>query len=129
MLSERAEIFEGIFIVLTRGRLFYGLVETRLNLNPLPPSHAVRKQKKKNIFEDLFSSVLLQFKKISPLWQPGIEKFRHFSKLKISYFNGKNLSNFSQAKFQPKYLGCYELISGGTKVKLLIGKFFSFYIR
>jgi len=36
-----------------------------MQLNPLPPSDAVRKQKK-NILEDLFSSVLSQFKKYHP---------------------------------------------------------------
>jgi len=36
-----------------------------ISLNSLPPSDAVQKQKK-NILEDLFSSVLSQFKKISP---------------------------------------------------------------
>jgi len=36
-----------------------------ISLNPLPPSDAVRQQKK-NIFEDLFSSVLSQFKKYHP---------------------------------------------------------------
>jgi len=34
-------------------------------VNPLPPSDAVRQQKK-NIFEDLFSSVSSQFKKYHP---------------------------------------------------------------
>jgi len=34
--------------------------------NPPPPSDAVQKQKK-SILEDLFSSVLLQFKKMTPL--------------------------------------------------------------
>jgi len=42
-----------------------------------------------NILEDLFSSVLSQFKKISPLWKPEISLFRRFSKLKMTYFNGK----------------------------------------
>ena len=36
-----------------------------LNLNPLPPSDAVRKQKKK--LEDLFSLVFLQIKNFTPL--------------------------------------------------------------
>jgi len=50
--------------------------------------------RKKNILEDLFSSVLLQFKNINPQ-KPEIELFRHFLKLKIAYFNGKNPCNFS----------------------------------
>jgi len=36
------------------------------SFNPPPPSDAVRKQKK-NILEDLFSSVLGQLKKFTPL--------------------------------------------------------------
>jgi len=35
-------------------------------VNPLPPSDAVWKQKKKNILGDLFSSALSQFKKYRP---------------------------------------------------------------
>jgi len=62
--------------------------------DPQPPSDAVRKQKK-IILEDLFSSVLSQIKKISPLWKPEIQKFRHFPKLKIAYFNGEKTFNFS----------------------------------
>jgi len=61
--------------------------------NALPPSDAVRKQKK-NILEDLLSKVLSQFKKISPLWKPEIKLFKHFLKLKIAYFNGKILYQF-----------------------------------
>jgi len=45
--------------------------KNRTAFNPLPPSDAVGKQKK-NILEDPFGSVLLQFKKISPLWKPEI---------------------------------------------------------
>jgi len=50
------------------GLLFSSLPqEDQLHVsNPLPPSDAVRKQKK-NILEDLFSSVLSKFKKISLL--------------------------------------------------------------
>jgi len=39
--------------------------ERLVAFNPLPPSGAVRKQKK-NILENLFSSVLLHFKKYQP---------------------------------------------------------------
>jgi len=38
------------------------------DFNPLPPSDA--DWKLNFILEDLFSSVLSQFKKISPLWNP-----------------------------------------------------------
>jgi len=40
-------------------------------MNPLPPSDAVLKQEK-IILEDLFCSVLPQFKKISAPWKPEI---------------------------------------------------------
>jgi len=51
--------------------------------------------KKKNIYEDLSSAILSQFKKISPPWKPEIQLFRHFPKLEIAYFNGENPFNFS----------------------------------
>jgi len=76
--------------------------------NPLPSSDAVRKQKK-NILEDLFSSVLPQFKKISPLWKPDIPLFRHFSKLKISYLIWKIHSISFKLNFTPNTLGRYGL--------------------
>jgi len=40
-------------------------IKLELGINPLSPSDAVRKQEK-NILEDLFSSVLSQFKKYQP---------------------------------------------------------------
>jgi len=45
---------------------------------------------RKFILQDFFSSVLSQFKKISLPWKPEIELFRHFTKLEIAYFKGKN---------------------------------------
>jgi len=42
-----------------------GAITYAFPVNPLPPSDAVRQQKK-NILEDLFSSVLSQFKKYHP---------------------------------------------------------------
>jgi len=41
----------------------YPYAPLKLSLNPVPPSDAVRKQKK-NILEDIFHSVLSQFKKM-----------------------------------------------------------------
>ena len=79
-------------------------ISSLLHFNPLPPSDAIRKQKKKHILEDLFSSVLSVWK-ISPLWKPEILIFRHYPKLKIAYFNRKNPFNLSYAKFHSKYFG------------------------
>jgi len=35
-----------------------------------------------------------QFKKISPLWKPGIQIFRHFPERKIAHFNEKKSFKF-----------------------------------
>jgi len=53
--------------------------------------------RKKNILEDLFSSALSQFRKYRPSGNLkfNISLFRHFPKLKIAQFNGKNPFNFS----------------------------------
>jgi len=79
-----------------------------MHFNPLPPSDAVR-ETEKNILRDLFRSLLSQYKKISPLWKPEIELFRHFSKLKIAYFNRKIPFNFSNAKFYYKFFGLLRI--------------------
>jgi len=55
--------------------------------------------RKKNSLEDLFSSVLPQFKKYHP---PGNLKFNNLGilqSLKLSILIEKNPSNFSQANF------------------------------
>jgi len=46
---------------------------------------------------DIFkrSSVLSKFKRYHPPWKPEIQLFRHFPKLQIAIFNGKNAFNFS----------------------------------
>jgi len=62
--------------------------------NPLPPSDAVRKQKK-NILEDLFSSELSQFEKYRP---SGNLKFYYlgiFQSLNLRILMEKNPSNLS----------------------------------
>jgi len=59
--------------------------------NPLPPSDAVRKER--NILEDLFSSVLSQFKKYH---LPGNPKFNYlgiFHSLKLRISMEKNPFN------------------------------------
>jgi len=45
--------------------------------NPLPSSNAVENQKKK-YFRGSFQFSIVTVKKISPLWKPEIELFRHF---------------------------------------------------
>jgi len=50
---------------------------------------------RKIILEDLFGSVLSQFKKYHPSGNLKCNNLGIFSKLKIAYFNGKNPSNFS----------------------------------
>jgi len=57
--------------------------------NPLPPSDAVRKQKKKIIFEDLFSSVLSEFKKYHPYENLKFKNFGIFKSLKLRNLMGK----------------------------------------
>jgi len=52
------------------------------NTNPLPPSDAVWKQKK-NILEDLFSSVLSQFKKYHPSGNLKCNYLGNFQSLKL----------------------------------------------
>jgi len=44
--------------------------------------------------------------KISPLWKPDIQSFRHFPKLKIAYFNGKKILLISlKLNFTPNTFG------------------------
>jgi len=50
---------------------------------------------RKKYFRGSFKFSIVIIQKISPLWKPGISLFRHFPKLKIAYFNGKNPLNFS----------------------------------
>jgi len=50
---------------------------------------------RKKYFKASFQFSIVTIYKISPLWKPKIEKFRHFSKFEIAYFNGKNPTNFS----------------------------------
>jgi len=52
------------------------------HVNPLPPSDAVRKQKK-NILEDRFSSVLSQFKKYRPSGNLKFNNLGIFQSLKL----------------------------------------------
>jgi len=61
---------------------------------------------RKNILEDLFSSVLSQFEKYQPTWKPEINLFRHFPKLKIACsMGGKILSISLRLNFTPNSMG------------------------
>jgi len=62
--------------------------------NPLLLSDAVRKHKK-SIPEDLFSSVLSQYKKHHPSWNRKFKNLGIFKSLKLHILKGKNPSNFS----------------------------------
>jgi len=75
----------------------------------LPPSDAVRKQKK-NILEDIFSSILSQFKTYHP---PGNLRFHYlgiFQGLKLPISMEKILSIYLKQNFTLNTLGCYGLL-------------------
>jgi len=83
-------------------------LDNRHYFNPLPPSGAVRQQKK-NILEDFFSSVLAQFKKY---YSSGNLKFNYlgtFQSLKLRISMEKILSISPKQNFTPNTLGGYEL--------------------
>jgi len=62
---------------------------------------------------------LSQLKKYHPSENLKFNNLSHFSRLEISYFNGKNTSNFSQAKLHSKY---FRLLSVKEKLKKLVGQ-------
>jgi len=86
------------------------------NLNPLPPSDAVRKQKK-NILSDLFSSVLSQFQKYHPSGNLNYNILGIFRRLKLRNFMGKILGISLKLNFTPNTLGCYGLSVYSKPVK------------
>jgi len=59
----------------------------------------------KSVLEDLFSSVLSQFKKYHSSENLKLNNVGIFPKLKIAYFNGKISFNSSLAKFHSIYFG------------------------
>jgi len=74
-------------------------------LNPHPPSNAVQKQEKFNL-EDLFSSVLSQFKKYRPSGNLKFNNLGIFQSIKLRIFMGKFLSISLKLNFSPNTLGC-----------------------
>jgi len=85
--------------------------------NPLPPSDAVRQHKKNNISEDLFSSVLSQFKKYLSSGNLKFNYFRIFQSLKLRIFVGKIISIYLKLNFTPNTLGCFGLNTHGDHCK------------
>jgi len=68
-----------------------GLKPLRRNLTHSQRCHS---ETGKNILDDLVSSVLPQFKKYHPSGNLKFINLGIYSKLKISYFNGENPSDF-----------------------------------
>jgi len=54
-----------------------------------------RSAAEKIYFRGSFQFSIVTIETISPLWKPEILLLRHFPKLGIAYFNGKNHSNIS----------------------------------
>jgi len=85
------------------------MFSTSSSFNPLPPSDAVRKQKK-NILEDLFSRELSQFKNYHPTGNLKFNNLGIFQSLKLRNLVGKILPISLKLDFTPNTLGCYGLI-------------------
>jgi len=64
-----------------------------------------RSETDKNVLEDLFRSVLSQFKKYHPSGNLKFNNLGIFKSLKLRILTGKNPFNFSEAKFHSKYFG------------------------
>ena len=75
-------------------------------LNPLPPSDAVRKQKKR-IFLAHVSTVLSKFKKYHPSGNLKSDSLGIFQSLKLRNLMGKTLQIYPNLNFIPNSLGCY----------------------
>jgi len=76
-----------------------------VQINPLPPSDAVRKQKK-SILEDLSSSVLSQSKKYHPTGNFKFNNLGIFQSLKFRTLMEKILPTSLKINFFPNTLGC-----------------------
>ena len=90
---------------------FQGKFYSHAYVNPLPPSDAVRKQKK-IVLENLFSSVLSQIKKYYPSENLKFNRLGIFQSLKLGNLMGKTLRISLKLNFTPNTLGCYGLIQG-----------------
>jgi len=76
-----------------------------MDFNPLPPSDAVRKQKK-NILEDLFSWVLSQFKKYHLSENVKNNNLGIFQSFKFRILMEEILPISLKLNFTPNTLGC-----------------------
>jgi len=57
-------------------------------------------------FRGSFKFSIVTIQRISPIWKLEIQSFRHFAKLKISYFNEKKILPISlKINFTPNTLG------------------------
>jgi len=65
--------------------------------------------KRKKILEDLFSSVLSQFKNFHPSGNPKFDNLGIFQSLKLRNFMGKVPRISLKLNFTPNTLGCYGL--------------------
>jgi len=79
-------------------------------LNPLPPSDAVREQKK-NILKDLFCSVMSKFEKYNPSGNVKFNNLGIFQSLKLRHLMGKILRISAKLNFTPNTLDCCGLSS------------------
>ena len=79
-----------------------------MDFNPLPPSDAVRKQKK-NILEDLFSWVLSQFKKYHLSENVKNNNLGIFQSFKFRILMEEILPISLKLNFIRNALGCYGL--------------------
>jgi len=87
-------------------------------IKPLPPSDNAVPKQKKNILEDLFSSVLSQFKKYHPSANTKFNNLRIFQSLKLRNLMGKILQISLKLNSTPNTLGCYGLITRSTLRKI-----------
>jgi len=102
--------FHTIFGTQPRGKVAKRVNRTwnLTKVNPLPPSDAVQKHKK-NILEDLFSSILQQFKKYHPSGNLNFNNKGIFQSLKFRIWMETILRIFRKLNFTPNTSGCYRL--------------------
>jgi len=87
-------------------------------VNPLAPRDAVRKRKK-NILEDLFSSVLSRLKKYHPSENVKFNNLDSSQSLKLRILMEKILPTALKLNFTPNSSGGYELSLKNNKSDLL----------
>ena len=94
------------------------LASTKRLFNPLPPSDAIRKQKK-NILEDFLSSVLSQFKKYHPSGNLTFNNLGIFQSLTFRILMKKKILPISlKVNFTPNILSCCGFTHSLSKPEL-----------